>query len=207
MQQYTQNTNYPPQILLETTTSDFTALILHSQILFTSSYISLPRKKNLDEKVMSHPTLKVALIGQSVFGQEVYKALRKDGHDIVGVFTIPDKNGRPDPLAVEAEKDGARVFKFPRWRQKDTPIIPDVFDQYKACGAQLNVLAFCSQVCKCLVLISYVHRLLSVVNGSMSYSIIVFWSCCYSLVYYVLKGCLSIFAALRCNVMMIHRLH
>ena len=96
---------------------------------------------------MSHqPTLKVALIGQSVFGTEVYKALRQDGHEIVGVFTIPDKNGRPDPLAVEAEKDGAKVFKFPRWRQKDTPLIADVFDQYKACGAQLNVLAFCSQV-------------------------------------------------------------
>lgn len=92
-----------------------------------------------------HNTLKVAVIGQSQFGQEVYKALRKDGHEIVGVFTIPDKAGRPDPLASEAERDGTPVFKFPRWRQKGTPLINDVFDQYKSCGAELNVLPFCSQ--------------------------------------------------------------
>ena len=89
--------------------------------------------------------LKVAVIGQSQFGQEVYKALRRDGHEIVGVFTIPDKAGRPDPLAIEAEKDGTRIFKFPRWRNKANPILTDVFEQYKACGAELNVLPFCSQ--------------------------------------------------------------
>lgn len=42
--------------------------------------------------------MKIAVIGQSLFGQEVYKELRKDGHTIVGVFTIPDKDGRADPL-------------------------------------------------------------------------------------------------------------
>lgn len=42
--------------------------------------------------------MRIAVIGQSVFGQEVYKELRKDGHTIVGVFTIPDKDGKADPL-------------------------------------------------------------------------------------------------------------
>jgi formyltetrahydrofolate dehydrogenase len=28
----------------------------------------------------------------------VYKLLRKDGHKVVGVFTIPDKGNREDPL-------------------------------------------------------------------------------------------------------------
>lgn len=42
--------------------------------------------------------MKIAVIGQSVFGQEVYKELKKDGHMIVGVFTIPDKDGKVDPL-------------------------------------------------------------------------------------------------------------
>ncbi len=36
----------------------------------------------------------------------------------MAVFTIPDQNGRPDPLAEKAEKDGVPVFKFPRWRSK-----------------------------------------------------------------------------------------
>uniref|UniRef100_A0A8C2EJ62 10-formyltetrahydrofolate dehydrogenase n=1 Tax=Cyprinus carpio TaxID=7962 RepID=A0A8C2EJ62_CYPCA len=88
--------------------------------------------------------MKIAVIGQSVFGQEVYKELKKDGHMIVGVFTIPDKDGKVDPLATEAEKDGVPVFKFPRWRLKGKAIT-EVVDQYKAVGAELNVLPFCSQ--------------------------------------------------------------
>ncbi|TNM89226.1 hypothetical protein fugu_005481 [Takifugu bimaculatus] len=103
--------------------------------------------------------MKIAVIGQSLFGQEVYKELRKDGHTIVGVFTIPDKDGKADPpgspdavserflfrpAATEAEKDGVPVFKFPRWRVKGQAI-PEVVDQYARTGAELNVLPFCSQ--------------------------------------------------------------
>ncbi|XP_019955399.2 mitochondrial 10-formyltetrahydrofolate dehydrogenase [Paralichthys olivaceus] len=88
--------------------------------------------------------LKLAIIGQSLFGQEVYSNLRKQGHRVVGVFTVPDKDGKADPLAVAAEKDGTPVFKFPRWRVKGKPI-PDVVEAYKAVGAELNVMPFCSQ--------------------------------------------------------------
>lgn len=115
--------------------------------------------------------MKIAVIGQSQFGQEVYKELRKEGHTIVGVFTVPDKDGKADPLgeeparpprelarrpltappppslppaATEAEKDGVPVFKFPRWRVKGRAV-PEVLDQYARTGAQLNVLPFCSQ--------------------------------------------------------------
>uniref|UniRef100_A0A8B9LSV0 10-formyltetrahydrofolate dehydrogenase n=1 Tax=Astyanax mexicanus TaxID=7994 RepID=A0A8B9LSV0_ASTMX len=86
----------------------------------------------------------IAVIGQSLFGQEVYKELKKEGHIIVGVFTIPDKDGKADPLGAEAEKDGVPVFKFPRWRLKGKAI-DEVVDKYKAVGAELNVLPFCSQ--------------------------------------------------------------
>uniref|UniRef100_A0A7N8YK13 10-formyltetrahydrofolate dehydrogenase n=1 Tax=Mastacembelus armatus TaxID=205130 RepID=A0A7N8YK13_9TELE len=88
--------------------------------------------------------LKLAIIGQSLFGQEVYSNLRRQGHKVVGVFTVPDKDGKADPLAVAAEKDGTPVFKFPRWRVKGKPI-PEVVEAYKAVGAELNVLPFCSQ--------------------------------------------------------------
>uniref|UniRef100_A0A6Q2YFV4 10-formyltetrahydrofolate dehydrogenase n=1 Tax=Esox lucius TaxID=8010 RepID=A0A6Q2YFV4_ESOLU len=88
--------------------------------------------------------MKIAVIGQSVFGLEVFKELRKEGHQIVGVFTIPDKDGKADPLGAEAEKDGVPVFKFPRWRLKGGAI-PEVVEAYKATGAELNVLPFCSQ--------------------------------------------------------------
>ncbi|XP_069012416.1 mitochondrial 10-formyltetrahydrofolate dehydrogenase [Embiotoca jacksoni] len=88
--------------------------------------------------------LKLAVIGQSVFGQEVYSSLRKEGHQVVGVFTVPDKEGKADPLAAAAEKDGTPVFKFPRWRVKGRPV-PEVVEAYEAVGAELNVLPFCSQ--------------------------------------------------------------
>lgn len=42
--------------------------------------------------------MRIAIIGQSTFGAEVYKLLRSVGHDIAGVFTIPDVKGREDPL-------------------------------------------------------------------------------------------------------------
>ena len=43
-------------------------------------------------------SLKIAVIGQSKFGADVYKLLKKQGHEIVAVFTIPDKDGRQDLL-------------------------------------------------------------------------------------------------------------
>uniref|UniRef100_A0A8C9GW36 10-formyltetrahydrofolate dehydrogenase n=2 Tax=Piliocolobus tephrosceles TaxID=591936 RepID=A0A8C9GW36_9PRIM len=89
-------------------------------------------------------TMKIAVIGQSLFGQEVYCHLRKEGHEVVGVFTVPDKDGKADPLGLEAEKDGVPVFKFSRWRAKGQAL-PEVVAKYQALGAELNVLPFCSQ--------------------------------------------------------------
>ncbi|KAM6214189.1 cytosolic 10-formyltetrahydrofolate dehydrogenase isoform 2-T2 [Rhynchocyon petersi] len=88
--------------------------------------------------------MKIAVIGQSLFGQEVYRHLRKEGYEVVGVFTIPDKDGKADPLGLEAEKDGVPVFKFSRWRVRGQAL-PEVVAQYQALGAELNVLPFCSQ--------------------------------------------------------------
>ncbi|XP_060582139.1 cytosolic 10-formyltetrahydrofolate dehydrogenase-like isoform X2 [Ruditapes philippinarum] len=88
--------------------------------------------------------MKIAVIGQSLFGADVYRLLQKDGHKIVGVFTVPDVNGKPDPLAVAAENDGIPVFKYKRWQLKKVAI-PEVVEEYKSLGAELNVLPFCSQ--------------------------------------------------------------
>ncbi|CAO2605892.1 Cytosolic 10-formyltetrahydrofolate dehydrogenase, partial [Lemmus lemmus] len=88
--------------------------------------------------------MKIAVIGQSLFGQEVYCQLKKEGHEVVGVFTIPDKDGKADPLGLVAEKDGVPVFKFPRWRARGQAL-PEVVSKYQALGAELNVLPFCSQ--------------------------------------------------------------
>lgn len=62
----------------------------------------------------------------------------------MGVFTVPDKDGKADPLALAAEKDGTPVFKFPRWRVKGKTI-KEVAEAYRSVGAELNVLPFCTQ--------------------------------------------------------------
>uniref|UniRef100_A0A669B0H5 10-formyltetrahydrofolate dehydrogenase n=1 Tax=Oreochromis niloticus TaxID=8128 RepID=A0A669B0H5_ORENI len=100
-------------------------------------YCLLPLQHHYQNK------LKLAIIGQSLFGQEVYSNLRKQGHKVVGVFTVPDKDGKADPLG-KFPVQGTPVFKFPRWRVKGNPI-PEVVDAYKAVGAELNVMPFCSQ--------------------------------------------------------------
>lgn len=93
---------------------------------------------------MLSQAMRIAIIGQSTFGAEVYKLLRSVGHDIAGVFTIPDVKGREDPLAIEASKNGTPVFKFKRWQEKKVAI-PEVVECYKALRVELNVLPFCSQ--------------------------------------------------------------
>lgn len=62
----------------------------------------------------------------------------------MGVFTVPDKDGKADPLALAAEKDGTPVFKFPCWRVKGKTI-KEVAEAYRSVGAELNVLPFCTQ--------------------------------------------------------------
>lgn len=57
--------------------------------------------------------MKIAVIGQSLFGQEVYRELRKDGHTIVGVFTIPDKDSKADPLGETFTDWDLQIWALP----------------------------------------------------------------------------------------------
>lgn len=101
-------------------------------------------QKSIYTSAQDMASMRVAVIGQSNFGAEVYKSIRSKGHEIVGVFTVPDVQGKADPLAQEAEKDGVKVFKYPRWQLKKVAI-PEVVSEYKSLNAELNVMPFCSQ--------------------------------------------------------------
>ena len=48
------------------------------------------RKANMSTTAATLRSMRVAIIGQSNFGAEVYKNVRRKGHEVVGVFTIPD---------------------------------------------------------------------------------------------------------------------
>lgn len=56
--------------------------------------------------------MRIAIIGQSVFGAEVYNLLRQSGHEIAGVFTIPDVKGREDPLGKLRENNNNNNTPF-----------------------------------------------------------------------------------------------
>uniref|UniRef100_A0A914D700 10-formyltetrahydrofolate dehydrogenase n=1 Tax=Acrobeloides nanus TaxID=290746 RepID=A0A914D700_9BILA len=106
--------------------------------------------------------MKIAVIGKSAFGADVYKQLREAGHEVVVVCTEPDKNGRADLLALEAEKDGTPVIKTAKWRRKNAEgkweVLPDLFEQYKSYGAELNILPFCTQFIPQEVIDAPVHK-------------------------------------------------
>ncbi|XP_055376392.1 mitochondrial 10-formyltetrahydrofolate dehydrogenase-like [Condylostylus longicornis] len=87
---------------------------------------------------------KIAIIGQSVFAADVLELLLEKKYIIVGVFTIPDKNGREDTLATIAKLHNIPVFKFAVWRRKGVTI-PEVLKEYQSVGATLNILPYCSQ--------------------------------------------------------------
>jgi formyltetrahydrofolate dehydrogenase len=94
--------------------------------------------------VTSHTPLRIAIIGQSAFAVDVFHRLRQHGHIIVGVFTIPDKGKREDPLAKVAQENDVPLFKIKAWRKAGKPL-PEVLDTYKNVNADLNVLPYCSQ--------------------------------------------------------------
>lgn len=84
--------------------------------------------------------LRIAVFGQAPFGCDVTERLADAGHEIVGVYT-PPAGGRPDPLAELAEERGFGLFRHKRFRKKGVAI-PELVDEYRALGAELNVLPF-----------------------------------------------------------------
>eukprot|EP00054_Salpingoeca_dolichothecata_P031613 m.264078 g.264078 ORF g.264078 m.264078 type:complete len:945 (+) comp27460_c0_seq1:139-2973(+) len=89
--------------------------------------------------------LKIAIIGQEQFGASVYRRLRRDGHEIVGVFTKPDKGKKKDPLAAAALEDGVQLIQPKSWQRKGV-VNESVFEEYASLGADLNVMAYVSQL-------------------------------------------------------------
>ncbi len=90
--------------------------------------------------------MRIALIGQAPFGAAVFERLSEDGHEIVGVFTPPEREGgRPDPLAQAARDVGITLVQPRRWQRRGI-VDEDVIAQYEATDPELNVMAFVTQI-------------------------------------------------------------
>jgi methionyl-tRNA formyltransferase len=95
------------------------------------------------------------LFGQAPFGRDTLVRLLDAGHEVVGVYA-PPVGARPDPLAAEAEERGLPLFRHARFRRKAASLaqraagerrpsseaIPELVEEHRKLGADLNVLAF-----------------------------------------------------------------
>jgi methionyl-tRNA formyltransferase len=104
--------------------------------------------------------MRIACFGQAPFGRDVLVRLIEAGHEIVAVYAPPAQGrneppakarneppakARPDPLAEEAEKRGLRLIRHAAMRRKGVAI-PERVAEYRALGAELNVLAFVTMI-------------------------------------------------------------
>jgi methionyl-tRNA formyltransferase len=83
---------------------------------------------------------RIALFGQAAFARDVLVRLLDAGHEIVAVYA-PPSSGKPDPLAEEAEKRGLRALRYRAFRRQGVAI-PERVAEYRALGAELNVMPY-----------------------------------------------------------------
>jgi methionyl-tRNA formyltransferase len=131
--------------------------------------------------------MRIALIGQAVFGAEVLKGLVAQGQEVAGVFCPPDRGGKPDPLKEAAAAAGVPVFQPGHMRDQEA------YDQMVKLGADLGVLAFVTDIVPARVLdapkqgsICYHPSILpryrgasainwAVINGETETGLTIFW--------------------------------
>ena len=84
--------------------------------------------------------LRIAVFGQAAFGKDVTARVADAGHEIVGVYAPPESK-RQDPLAELAVDRGWPLFRPKRFRRKGEAIA-ELLEDYRALGADLNLLPF-----------------------------------------------------------------
>jgi len=131
--------------------------------------------------------MRIVLIGQARFGEEVLKALTDRGEEVVAVYAPADAQGRPELLKVAAEKQGVPVFQPARMRD------PAVYTDYIKLKPDLNVMAFVTDILPLTILnhpelgtIQYHPSLLpkhrggsainwTLINGETRTGVTIFW--------------------------------
>lgn len=81
--------------------------------------------------------MRIIVNGQQAFGRAVLEALLDRSEDVVGVYTAPDREGRPpDPLKACAVERGIPVFQPKSFRR------PEVREEMRALAPDLGVMAY-----------------------------------------------------------------
>ncbi|MBT6273534.1 MAG: methionyl-tRNA formyltransferase [Chromatiales bacterium] len=81
--------------------------------------------------------MRLIVHGQQAFGKAVLEALLERGEQVVGVYSAPDKEGRPDdPLKALAVESGLPIFQPASYKS------PEVWEQMRSLNADLCVMAY-----------------------------------------------------------------
>jgi methionyl-tRNA formyltransferase len=132
--------------------------------------------------------MKIALIGQAAFGEKVLEALLGAGEQVAVVYMPPDAApGKSNTFRDLAETHCIPVRQPGRLRD------PEVFENYKTFGADLNVMAFVTDIVPATILdqpplgtIQYHPSLLprhrgasamnwAIINGEAKTGLSIFW--------------------------------
>jgi methionyl-tRNA formyltransferase len=132
--------------------------------------------------------MRIALIGQAAFGEKVLAALLDAGQEVGVVYMPPDPpGGKGNSFRDLAQAGGVPVRQPARMRD------PEVFEDYKTFGADLNVMAFVTDIVPLTILeypplgtIQYHPSLLprhrgasainwAVINGEPKTGLTIFW--------------------------------
>ena len=132
--------------------------------------------------------MRIALIGQAAFGEKVLEALLGEGEQVCVVYMPPDAPGsKGNAFKQLAEKNGIPVRQPAKMRD------PGVFEEYAAFDAELNVMAFVTDIVPLPILnhprlgtIQYHPSLLprhrggsainwAVINGEAKTGLTIFW--------------------------------
>ncbi len=132
--------------------------------------------------------MKIALIGQAAFGEKVLAALLEAGEEVAAVYMPPDAaSGKANTFRELAESKGVPVRQPSRMRD------PEVYEDYKTLGADLNVMAFVTDIVPLTILnhprlgtIQYHPSLLprhrgasamnwAIINGESKTGLSIFW--------------------------------
>src|SRR5262249_15831713 len=84
--------------------------------------------------------MRILLVGQAAFAEQVLAGLQTAGHRVVGVLCPPDRGDKPDPVKAAALAGGIAVSQFPSLK---TPAAREAF---AAADADLAVLAYVTQI-------------------------------------------------------------
>jgi methionyl-tRNA formyltransferase len=132
--------------------------------------------------------MRIVLMGQAAFGEKVFEALVGSGEEIVAVYTPPNASpGKSNTLVSLAEAHGIPT------RQPQKMRALDVIEDYKRFRAELNVMAFVTDLAPGAILdfpslgtIQYHPSLLprhrgasainwAVINGETKTGLTIFW--------------------------------